>query len=96
MTEDPEQVKRRAREAKQLLDHPLLKAAFTEMRDECVRELTDSKLDDDDTRRMARHKLEGVRIVLLSLHRHLETGRLVSEGEENEEELDSFLRQYGL
>ncbi len=93
---NPEVDKQRANQAMQLLDNPLLKEAIHELREECVRELTDSKLDDDDARRIARHKLEGLRQVVVSLRRHMETGRLVVEGEASEKEMESFLHQYGL
>ena len=93
---DPELDKQRAQQALQLLQHPLLKAAFEALSDECVREMCESKLDDDAGRRLARHKLEGLRQLLISLRSHMETGRLVVEGEEHAKEMASFLTEYGL
>ncbi len=93
---DEEAQKQRSHEAEALLSHPLMLEAFRAIRDECVREFSESEIADEDARTRARHKLEGLKQVTVALYRHVETGKLLREGEENDEQMEAFLHQFGL
>ena len=67
-----------ARSAATLLDNLAFRRAVKAIRDDCVRAFTDSALDDDRARYIARLRYDSLEDVITQLERHRETGRMAA------------------
>ena len=86
----------RAQDALQLMQTPMLRDSLLALRDEWTKEMVNTELDDDKGRRIARMKLHALSTFAAALRRHMETGKMLEMGKDQEAEMDLFLAEYGL